>query len=206
MGSDRAYWERHARKYDRSVAILRRPLPRMLELVAEETSGARSVLEVAAGTGLVTEAIARSAERVVATDYSAAMVSMLRQRLEREGIGNVECAERDIYALGDAPGAYDAVVCANVLHLLPDLPGALAAMRAVLKPGGKLVAPTYCHEETALSRVFSRVLAMTGFPGQRRFSTASLRRALEEAGLSVHRQETLPGLLPIGFVAGTFGA
>jgi ubiquinone/menaquinone biosynthesis C-methylase UbiE len=36
-------------------------------------------------------------------------------------------------------GTFDAVVAANVLHLVPDLPGALAALRRVLKPGGRII-------------------------------------------------------------------
>lgn len=76
----------------------------------------------------------------------------------------------------------------------------------MLKPGGTVVVPTFCHDETALSWVVSRALAVTGFPGHRRFTAQSLRRAVEAAGVRVTRTETLSGLLPIGYVEGTFGA
>lgn len=200
---ERAYWERHARNYDLSMRLLGRPFPTMLALTAAEVAGSGDVLEVAAGTGLVTPAIARAARRVVTTDYAESMVTLLRRRLADAGLTNVTCATRDLYALGFPSGSFDAVVCANVLHLVPDLAGALAALRAVLRPGGKLVAPTFCHAETRLSRAVSRLLALTGFPGHRRFSSASLRTALEGAGLVVTRQETLPGLIPVSFVACT---
>ena len=59
--------------------------------------------------------------------------------------------------------------------------------------------------ETALSWVVSRALAVTGFPGHRRFTARSLRQAVEEAGVRVTRTETLPGLIPIGYVEGTSG-
>jgi hypothetical protein len=36
----------------------------------------------------------------------------------------------------------------------------------------------------------------------RRFTTASLREALEQAGVHVHLWETIPGLIPIGYVEG----
>lgn len=104
--------------------------------------------------------------------------------------------------MGFPPASFDAVVCANVLHLLPDLPGALAALQRVLRPGGKLVAPTFCHAETRTSRAVSRVLALTGFPSQRRLSSRTLREALESARFHVTRTELLPGLIPVGFVAG----
>lgn len=204
-GDERSYWDRHAKNYDRSMMLLGRPFPRMLELVGEAIRGADHVLEVAAGTGLVTRTLARSARSVVATDYADEMVASLKARVDSDGFANVACEQADIYALRFEPGSFDAVVAANVLHLVPDLPGALAALRRVLQPSGRLIVPTFCHDETRLSWVVSRALAVTGFPGHRRFTVRSLRESLEAAGLRVTRAETLAGLIPIGYVEGSFG-
>ena len=73
----KAYWERHARRYDRSTRFLARPVPRMLELAVEAARGRARVLEVAAGTGLITTAIAPVVGDLIATDYAAAMVQQL---------------------------------------------------------------------------------------------------------------------------------
>ena len=200
---DRRYWDKHAKNYDRSMSLLGRPIPRMIELVGEATRGLGRVLEVAAGTGLVTPALAAGAGEVIATDYSAAMVAALKQRVRDARVTNVQCEQADLYVLPFDAGSFDAVVAANVLHLVPDLPGALAALRRVSKPGGRVVVPTFCHDETALSWVVSRALAVTGFPGHRRFTAMSLRQAVEDAGVRVTRTETLPGLIPIGYVEGT---
>ena len=199
----RGYWERNAARYDRSMLILGGPMPRTLLLVAEAVRGAGEVLEVAAGTGLVTEVVARAAGHVTATDYAPAMVEQLRRRVEAGRLTNVTCRVADLYALDLAPGSVDAVVAANVLHLVPDLEGALGALVRVLRPGGVLVAPTYAHDETLRARIASRVLgALAGFPGQRRFTRGTLAAALERAGLTVERLEVVPGLFPIVFVAG----
>jgi phosphatidylethanolamine/phosphatidyl-N-methylethanolamine N-methyltransferase len=202
---DRSYWDRHAKNYDRSMALLGRPIPRMVELAGEATRGLGRVLEVAAGTGLVTPALAAGAGEVVAIDYAPAMVAAVERRVLDAGLTNVRCEQADLYALPFDEGTFDAVVAANVLHLVPDLSGALAALRRVVKPGGKVVVPTFCHDETALSWTVSRALAVTGFPGHRRFTVKSLRRALEAAGVRMTRTETLPGVIPIGYAEGTFG-
>lgn len=204
VDKDRSYWERHARKYDASVRVLAKPLPRMLELTAEAVRGKERVLEVAAGTGLVTAALAKSAKQVIATDYAAAMVEVLRARVNEAGPSNVTCEQADLYALRFEPASFDAVVAANVLHLVPDFEGAIASLRRVLRPGGTLIVPTFCHDETTLSAIVSRVLAVTGFPGQRRFTAASMRTQLESFGVRVEKQETLAGLIPIAYVEGTF--
>lgn len=200
---DKHYWDKHAKNYDRSMALLGRPIPRMVELAGEATRGLGRVLEVAAGTGLVTPALAAGAAEVIATDYSAAMVAALERRVREAGVANVRCQQADLYALQFDDGNFDAVVAANVLHLVPDLPGALAALRRVVKPGGRVVVPTFCHDETALSWIVSWALAVTGFPGHRRFTAKSLQQAVEEAGVRVTRNETLPGLIPIAYVEGT---
>lgn len=201
---DREYWERHSRDYDRSLRLLRKPLPRMLELTSNAVTGATRVLEVAAGTGLVTTVIAGVAGNVVATDYSAAMVAALESRVRERSLSNVRCEQADIYALSHEPGSFDAVVAANVLHLVPDFESAVTALRRVLRPGGKLVVPTFCHDQTFGSAIVSRLLSLTGFPSHRRFTATSLRTALERAGLRITIEETLGGLIPIGYVDGVF--
>lgn len=75
----------------------------------------------------------------------------------------------------------------------------------MVKPGGRLVVPAFCHDETVRSRVASRLLALTGFPGQRRFTLTALLGLLESARLEPTRMELIPGLIPIGYIEGSFG-
>jgi phosphatidylethanolamine/phosphatidyl-N-methylethanolamine N-methyltransferase len=68
--------------------------------------------------------------------------------MKTAGISNVESVHRDIYALDYPPDSFDVVVAGNVLHLVPDLERAHDALCHVLRPGGKLIAPTFVHDET----------------------------------------------------------
>jgi phosphatidylethanolamine/phosphatidyl-N-methylethanolamine N-methyltransferase len=204
MEHGRAYWERHARNYDRSLKVLGRPLPRMVALATETLRGCGHVLEVAAGTGLLTLPVAHVVQRLTATDYSAAMIALLDQRVLADGLTNVSCVRADVYDLKFPDASFDAVVCANLLHLVPDPVAALQALKRVVRPGGKLVAPTFCHGQTLTSRLASRVIALTGFPASRRLTGQALHDLMEAAGVQVERQEIVPGLIPIAFVAGVF--
>ena len=125
----------------------------------------------------------------------------IRRTVGRTPDGVTGWTDRRIFA---ADGEFDAVVAANVLHLVPDLPAAIQALRSVMKLGGVLVAPTFCHDETRMSWLVSRILAVSGFPGHRRFTMQSLRNALEDNGLQIVQAELLPGLIPIGFVKAAF--
>lgn len=196
----RTFWERTAASYDRSMLLLGGPFDAMLPLIVEEVAGFGRVLEVAAGTGLVTRALAPTVGSLVATDYAEAMVARLEARVRDEGMENVDVRCLDLLDL-DGTERFDAIVAANVLHLLPDLDAALTAMSKALVPGGRLVVPTYCHDQNRVSRVVSRLMGLFGFPGQRRLSLASLCQILERRDLSVGRTVLLPGLLPIGLVS-----
>ncbi|MBA3538799.1 MAG: class I SAM-dependent methyltransferase [Deltaproteobacteria bacterium] len=196
----RAYWERHAKRYDTSTRFRARPVPRLLELAVGAARGKARVLEVAAGTGLVTTAIAPVVGELIATDYAGEMVKRLEARVCDAGLTNVTCQQADIYNLRFDSSSFDAVFAANVLHLVPDLERALASLRRVLKPGGVLVAPTYLHAETVRASVLSRVFALTGFPGHRRFSAGTLRSAVTSAGLSVTGFELISGPFPVGYL------
>ena len=202
----KTYWERHARRYDKATRFLARPVPRMLELAVGAANGRARVLEVAAGTGLVTTAIAPVVGALIATDYAEAMVQQLEARVRSAGLANVTCEQADLYALRFDGATFDAVFAANVLHLVPDLEGALTSLRRMLKPDGLLVAPTYLHDETIVAAVLSRLFGLTGFPGRRRFTAKSLREALEAAGLRIVHAETIAGPFPIGYVAASPGA
>lgn len=204
---EKAFWEKVAPHYDRAVTgIFGRPMPRVLELTAEGVAGADRALEVAAGTGVITAVVAPRVGRLIATDYTDGMLARLRTRVAETGLANVECAAADIYALPCPAGSFDLVVAGNVLHLVPDLPGALAALRRVLRPGGTLVAPTYCHAETLRAALVSRLLvSIAGQPVHHRFTARSLREAIEEAGLRVRRSETVPGLIPVAYIEAVLG-
>lgn len=206
MPGHQEYWNRHARNYDRSMSLLGRPYGPMLDLTAEAARGARRVLEVAAGTGLVTQVLARETQHVVATDYAPEMVAVLKARVAALGVANVTCEQADLYALRYEPNSFDVVVAANVLHLVPDLPGAVAALARVLRPAGKLIVPTFCHAQTAVSSFVSRLLALTRFPGARRFTSQSLEASLAGLGLTIRRSQLLAGVIPIGYVEAALDA
>lgn len=198
----RSYWDRVASKYDSSMRIFGAPLGRAIELTCSGVRGAERVLELAAGTGLFSLAVAREVGALTSTDYSPEMVRELSRRCAVAGVRNVECRQLDVYALDGASDlrAFDVVLAANVLHLLPDLPRALEAMRKALRPGGALIVPTFCHDQNLVSTVVSRLLALTGFPGERRFTLETLAASVESAGFRVETTQLIPGLLPIGFV------
>jgi phosphatidylethanolamine/phosphatidyl-N-methylethanolamine N-methyltransferase len=197
----REYFATHVTRYDRAAILLNSRFATAVQCVVHDLESREEVLELGAGTGLVTASIARGRKRVVATDRSPAMLERLEARLRTEGITNVAIQEADAMALGFPDGSFDAVVMANVLHLLPDPAVALAEARRVIRPGGVLCAPTFLHGQSPSARSVSWLLRLTGFPVVTRFSQASLARLVQDAGFGVLREVLVAGVLPIGHLA-----
>ncbi len=97
------------------------------------------VLELAAGTGVVTRALATrlpAAAAIVATDLNQAMLD----RAAAVGTSRpVEWRQADALHLPFADATFDVVVCQFGVMFFPDKPRAFAEARRVLKPGGAFV-------------------------------------------------------------------
>ena len=197
--TDTRYWRRHAQRYDRVTTLLNRRFFSMARAVASAVEDCDEILEVAAGTGLVTEVLAPGARRLVATDTTAEMLDLLRRRLADSD--QVEIQPADALNLDFADDAFDAVVIANLLHLL-DEPGlALGEARRVLRTGGTVVVPTFAHGEGLLAQVVSRVLGLSGFRVVTRFRGLELDELVTASGFEVVEARWFAGILPIRFVA-----
>lgn len=96
----------------------------------------RRVLELAAGTGIVTAALVRALPQadIVATDLNTAMVSWAAER-----IAGATWQQADAQSLDFPADSFDLAVCAFGVMFFPDRPGAYAQTARVLVPEGKLL-------------------------------------------------------------------
>jgi SAM-dependent methyltransferase len=93
---------------------------------------ASRVLDVAAGTGALALAAARTGARVLATDFSPGMVS----RIAAKAVPNVEARVMDGQALDLPDASFDAVFSIFGVFMFPDWRKGLAEMARVTRPGG----------------------------------------------------------------------
>jgi SAM-dependent methyltransferase len=94
------------------------------------------VLEVAAGTGVVTRALASALDdgvAIVATDLNLAMLEQASAAGSRR---SVEWRQADAMSLPFGDGEFDAVVCQFGVMFFPDKSRAYSEARRVLRPGG----------------------------------------------------------------------
>lgn len=115
----------HAEEYERARPEWPEDAARWL--VPEE---ARLVVELGAGTGKLTRAVAGLGVRVVAVEPDLRMLAVLRS-------GGLEGVEGSAEAIPVGDGEADAVVAGSAMHWF-DLERALPELHRVLRPGGRL--------------------------------------------------------------------
>jgi 2-polyprenyl-6-hydroxyphenyl methylase / 3-demethylubiquinone-9 3-methyltransferase len=99
--------------------------------------GGRRVLDAGCGGGLVARELAAAGAEVVGIDRSLGSLGVARR-----AAGHFSPAQGRLERLPFADGSFDAVVAADVLEHLPDLPAAVAELARVLAAGGSLVFDT----------------------------------------------------------------
>jgi ubiquinone/menaquinone biosynthesis C-methylase UbiE len=97
-----------------------------------------AVLELGCGTGNFSEAVAPLVEHLVATDMSE---RMLHQASAKLGLhGNIRLQREDAYTTSFDDSEFDAVLMANLLHIVDDPAQVLRECNRVVRDGGKIVA------------------------------------------------------------------
>lgn len=120
------------------------PLARAVIDDTEVAPDAR-VLDVACGTGIVARTVAARLGpegRVVGLDFSPPMLAAARRAAEREGL-SIAWREGSALDLPFDDGVFDLIFCQMGMQFFPDRARAVAEMRRVLAPGGRVVLTTW---------------------------------------------------------------
>lgn len=133
-------WDRTAAFYGQAgPPIFSISAQRLLELLSLEPGD--RLLDVACGTGAVAIPAAKevgSSGQVTAIDYSSCMVAEAEKQAKKHGLSNITCACMEAPKLESPDNSFDALTCGFALFFFPDMKSALAEMRRVLVPRGKL--------------------------------------------------------------------
>ena len=193
-------WGAIAEGYDRYVAPQEVDLANeALRLVGLEPG--ERFLDVAAGTGGLSLPAARLGARVLATDWSPAMIEQFEARARDEGLTNAEGRVMDCHALDLPDDSFDITGSQFGVMLVPDQPRALRKMVRVTRPGGRVLVIAYGPPaELEFLQVFISALKAVApeFPGlpddppPLEFQVSDpdvLRQRLTDAGLKDVRVE-----------------
>ena len=138
------HWDKAARHYQQTAHIFTSQYAE--DALARVTLTPQShVLDVAAGTGALALAAARTGARIMATDFSPGMVACIAEA----GLPNVEARTMDGQSLDLPDETFDAVFSIFAVIMFPDWRKGLAEMRRVTRPGGYGVVATWQDQGAA---------------------------------------------------------
>ena len=148
MREHKNFWDKNAGRYDRFMRKDRAAYDEMYELIRPVVK-AKTVLELATGTGLIAKHIVNAAAHIEATDASAEMIAEAKREIPALQSCTSPC--RICSCLPYAEESFDVVIVSNALHIVPQPEKALAEIRRVLKDDGVLIAPTFTHAGNSFS-------------------------------------------------------
>ena len=194
---ERRFWDRFAPRYDRFMARFAGVYSQLGDRIQLELDSNDRVLEIATGTGLIALEISRYVSAVTAIDISEPMIKVARGKARSANIKNVDFQVEDAYALSFEDEQFDVCLIVNALHVMQQPDVVLREARRVLKPAGRLIAPTYCHGQNGKSRVVSRLMGLFGFKVYSRFSIRSYSDALTANGFHITDLHVFAGTPPL---------
>ena len=196
MKKSENFWNRNAKRYDRFMRKDRAAYEKLYELI-RPVAKARTVLELAAGTGLIAKNIVRAASHIEVTDASEEMITEAKRNNRS---AKLHFSVRDMFCLPYADKSFDVVIVSNALHIVPQPEKALAEIRRVLKDDGVLIAPTFTHGNSTLrGRIKLFFMKLAGFPLNSRWSSADYLAFLRQNGWTVRKSTVLKASFPLAY-------
>ncbi len=188
-----SYWRGHQdldRTYSTGGRLAR-------EIVSEGPVAGKRVIEVGAGSGRDTLALARDGAQAFVLDYSPASLRLVQEQARAQGV-TIHLVQADALALPFRDDTFDVVFHQGLLEHFRDPAPLLAENRRVTRRGGFTIVdvPQTFHLYTLAKQIliaFDRWFA--GWETQ--FTPAELERRVVEAGFRVRRtygEWMVPGL------------
>lgn len=196
------FWDRIARRYAAAPVANVDAYERTLGRTLSYLQPAHRVLEIGAGTSSTALRLAPAVADYTATDISAEMVQIGREKLAATPVPGLHIAQGTLPEAVARNQTYDAVLAFNTLHLMDDPATEAGRVRALLAPGGLFISKTACLG--GLFRAMMPVIWVMRLFGKapplRWFTPASLERAIRAAGFEIVEAATDPGTIPRRYI------
>ena len=196
MKNRRNFWDRTAKIYDRFMRRDAAAYDRMYALLRPVVRD-KTVLELAAGTGLIAKHIANAAEYIEVTDASERMI---RQAERENHAENLHFSVQDMFCLPYADAAFDVVIVSNALHIVPQPEKSLREIKRVLKDDGVLIAPTFTHAENSFpGKIKAFFMNLAGFPLHSKWTSEEYLKFLQQNDWTVRKSVVLKASFPLAY-------
>lgn len=175
--SDARFWDRISRKYARDAIADQGGYERTLDRTRALLKPDDQVLELGCGTGSTALRLAGDVRSYLATDLSAGMIGIAREKQSLSAVPNLDFQIATAEASILEAGRFNAVLGFNYLHMVRDVPGTLRRIHSLLAPDGLFISKTPCLGD------MNPLLSLVLLPGMRAIGKAPYVSVFRQAEL-----------------------
>ncbi len=178
---DKKFWNKVAKFYSPAMKSSESGYKVLVNEVLPYLTKDMKVLEIGCGTGQLTFLLADKVDKLIATDFSENMISICKKNNECK---NVKFKVEDAHDLTFSDDKFDAVVIANVMHIVPNSDKVLSEIKRVLKKDGILFAPIFTTDTSKFNfRIW--FLEKIGFKVYKKFSDKQYIKYMGNNGIKI---------------------
>ena len=193
MGS---FWDFCAPFYDLAEKMNGCAYGNMLKTIQELVPDGSTVLEIAAGTGSVSLAVANKAADILCTDISEKMLAVAKKKAKKRGIENIKFDNLNIFDTKKPDNFFDVVIASQILHLIDNPEKAAFELRRITK--SMTVIPMSLTKNLRGTAKFNlAVYRLFGFSPKIEFEADSYSDFLKNIGFTDCKMIQIAGKIPM---------
>jgi len=140
-------WDKRSKKYDDEIISHDAIYVKTIDATKSLLGDWDIVLDIGCASGEMSLEIAPNVKRIHGIDLSVKMIELANNKTRKRRVDNIDFDQFDAFDQSLASNSFSAIIAFNILHLLDDVPNALARLHDLLAPNGKLISQTPCLSE-----------------------------------------------------------
>jgi len=196
-------WNRLASLYDYFVSTEENTYNEIKRKIIDHINYEDKILELASGSGRIALDLCPHCKYIEASDISTEMIQRANLLKSHSRYQNISFDVQDVCAINADNDTYDVIILSNALHILPHPDHAMNEIKRVLKPGGKLIAPNYLHNQSRGALMISKLISAAGYPSYTRFDEDSYHAYVRSHNFKIRHATIIPGRIPLSYVEAT---
>ncbi|MBE6875547.1 MAG: class I SAM-dependent methyltransferase [Ruminococcus sp.] len=194
-------WNFYAPVYNMFMLTNRQAYQEMYQKISKTIQN-KKVLELACGTGLISNHVAEASKKYIATDFAE---NMLIQAQKKKSTAKLHYMKADASALPFANKSFDVVIISNALHVIPNPEKVLSEIARVLKTGGILIAPNFIHENlNGSALLMSKLLTVAGITFETKWNSEEYVDFLKQNRFYAKKKSVLKASIPLMYVEANY--
>lgn len=179
---DKKFWNFSVFMYDFWHNLERKSYKIVADNICNNLSGKENILEIACGTGILTNEITKRYNDLnyTAIDYAPKMIDICKKKNI-----NASFEVADGTNIPYDNNSFDVIIIANALHIVPDPSKVINEIKRCLKSNGVIYAPNFLTPATFKERFILNIIRMFGYKVYNEFTLESYLDFLESHGLKV---------------------